>query len=1023
MNLKHHDLTTILVAESSRGVSTLAEVAGVETKASLPAEGSSAILLRWFWPVALLAVGIIAAVWSHFGLAHAEIEAIRQLTQAESTAAAKQLTAHIDSRLHAIARLTARHARTSQIYRATFEADVLAYVRDFADLRAISWTDATGVIQLVYPNKGNEKVAGMRPWDDPVRAKTLNDALKLETLRTTRVVNLRQGGRGVIAICPLIGAEGYRGTIGAVMQIEKLCRTGLTDFPADFALRVAEEGLCEYETMTLPDDMLRDWGRTSVVRLPGSQWELTVAPTPEFLRRSLTMRPWLAALSCLVVSICLAALAYFWHTAREQSRRLEKSNRSLEREIIERAAVADALRVSELHNRQAFVHAATGMAIVSPPGRFLLANPAMCQMLDRSPTELEGLTFHEVTHPDDLAANVTGMGQMMRGEIQTYEVEKRYLRPDGTLVWGVLNVSLIHDRDGQPLYFVAQIQDITARRQFETELIDSRQKLSAVIQMAGAVIVRFDADGTILDANHEAERVFGIGQPELIGQLAQCLFRGRAVHEEFQEHFQRVQAEGGIHQFEMTMTSAELGEVTLLWNLSRLSDSQRDRSDVIAVAHDLSARKQAEAAVIENNQKLTEAYARIERQAEELVFAREKAENASRAKGQFLANMSHEIRTPMNGIIGMSRLALDLELSEEATEHIRIIKQSADSLLVLINDILDFSKIEAGKLDLRPAPFSLRETLARTLEPLRFQAEQKDVSLNWSVAASLDDRLEADAGRIQQVLINLVGNAVKFTERGGVSVDVQLHDESEDRLELSVCVADTGIGIPLDKLQTIFMPFEQLDGSSTRRYAGTGLGLAIVGKLVELLGGTVWVQSDVERGSRFHFTCACRRVREVVVPGHIVEAKLSERPRQLLRILVAEDFKVNQLIVRRILENRGHSVTMVENGQEAVEAVSRETFDLILMDIQMPVLGGVEATEEIRRCEAGGLQRIPIIALTANAMLGNREQYEAAGMDGHLTKPYMPEDLLATIEQLVAGRNATVLAAVATEPSREYAGA
>ena len=342
--------------------------------------------------------------------------------------------------------------------------------------------------------------------------------------------------------------------------------------------------------------------------------------------------------------------------------------------------------------------------------------------------------------------------------------------------------------------------------------------------------------------------------------------------------------------------------------------------------------------------------------------------------------------------------------------------------MTLINDILDFSKIEAGKLDLRPVEFSLRETLARTLKPLQLHTDRKGITLEWQVAADVLDLLEADTGRLQQILINLVGNAIKFTERGHVKLSVERLAETDDELQLHFCVSDTGIGIPADKLRAIFAPFEQLDGSQTRKYAGTGLGLAIVSKLTELMGGTVWVQSEIGIGSRFHFTVLCRRVNSIVLPTPAIVETRPQQPPRSLRILVAEDYKVNQLIARRILEKRGHSVTVVENGAEAVDAVSHEAFDLVLMDIQMPVLGGIEATEEIRRREAGSFRHLPIVALTANAMQGDRDLYESIGMDDYISKPFQPEQLLETIARLVSQQDATVLAHIAVSQCGDRVG-
>ena len=1088
-------------------------------------------LAHWAKPVLLLLLGLVAGVWSHFTLSRAEIESIRQLTRATARAAAGQLSSHVQSRVQALDRLVARHARDRQMYRAKFEADALNHVRDFSDICEISWANVTGKIQVAVPVDRNTELKGATPWDDPVQKQARDESVRRATTRTSRVFDLRQGGRGVVAISPITGFEGDRGTVSAALRVGALCEIGLTDLPDGFALRVKAGGVSEFESESVSPEVWNQWEQTSRVTLPGPAWELSVTPTPEHIAKSLTWMPLLAGLSCVAVSIFLAGLTYFWRTAREQSRQLQAVNHRLEQEIVERATVTDALRVSESHNRLAFEHAATGSMICSSEGHFLQVNAAFCEILNRSVADLQQMTFREVVYPDDLSMCETLLQRFLDGEVSTTQFELRFSRPNGSIVLTQAYASLVRDQDGQPLYFVCQIMDITARRQFEFELTDSRQKLSAVIQMAGSVIVRFASDGTIKDINHEAERVLGIDRTGLINNDFHRLFPDETAIAEFGHLFQQVRDEGGVSKFEMSICTPDRGDVALLWNLSRSSIASGEHSEVIGIAHDLTDRKRAEekfrvlferstdahllfdetgiidcnnAAVdmlrcsdkqqllslhpaalspefqpdgrrslekcvemdriareqgfhrfewlhrrmdgedfsvevtlnpvtlngrpvllvvwhditeqklaaqilLDQNAKLTEAYVRIGAQSEELQAARERAENANRAKGQFLANVSHEIRTPMNGIIGMSQLALELDTGPDVAHHLTLIMQSADSLLSLVNDVLDFSKIEAGKLELRPIEFSLRESLAKTLEPLRFLAERKGVSLEWAVAANVTDYLQADAGRVQQVLINLVGNAIKFTDRGRVDIRVELRDECADNLELQVSVTDTGVGIPADKLQMIFTPFEQLDGSTTRKYGGTGLGLAIVSKLVELMGGAVWVQSEVGEGSHFHFTFSCRRSKSVVAP--VLANALSVMPAltRPLSVLVAEDYKVNQLIVQRILEKRGHCVTLVEDGQAAVDAVARETFDIVLMDIQMPVLGGVEATQEIRRREAGSLRRVPIIALTANVSDCDRELCLASGVSGYITKPFQPRSLLATIEQAVAHREAEIL--------------
>ncbi len=769
-------------------------------------------------------------------------------------------------------------------------------------------------------------------------------------------------------------------------------------------------------------------------------------------------------------------------------------------------------------------------------GRISFANRLLCEAFRRPLEEVLNRTDYDF-FPRDLAEKYRADDRRVVESRENFETTEEFEAANGERRFTHVVKTPVFDAVGNPVGVQGMFSDVTEKERAEIELHQTRARLQAVLNAATQMsVIATDMNGLIDVFNTGAERMLGYTADEMIGQQTPAIIhlenevrkRSEEMSLELGRPVQGIDvffenARQGKHdEREWTYVRKDGSHLTVNLVVTARRDRDQQIEGFLGIATDITSRKKAE---------------------EALRRAKEEAEAASRAKSDFLANMSHEIRTPLNAVIGMTELVCDTELTPTQREYLGMVQESGESLLAVINDILDFSKIEAGKLSLEEIPFNVREVLGDTMKSLALRAHRKRLELACHVAPDVPFAISGDPHRLRQIVINLVGNAIKFTEVGEVVLDVAMQQQINGSLELHFRVQDTGIGIPQNKLDTIFEAFEQADTTTTRRYGGTGLGLAIASSLVELMEGNIWVESDVGLGSVFHFTAWYRRasaesvatatsihppmlggLRVLIVDDNSTNRRIltemltnwamhplavsgvadaldelermsragtpyaliltdsnmpvqdgfelaeriqshrelcgsmimmltsadrsedlakcaqlgiaaylikpikqselldaivlavgadahasampaktttpkkqASRPRS---ILLAEDSLINQKLAIGLLERWGHTVTVANNGVEAVKLSGEKEFDLILMDVQMPELDGLDATLAIRARERDSGLHLPIVAMTAHAMKGDRERCLEVGMDGYVVKPIRAEQLFRQIEEI-----------------------
>ena len=573
----------------------------------------------------------------------------------------------------------------------------------------------------------------------------------------------------------------------------------------------------------------------------------------------------------------------------------------------------------------------------------------------------------ESIHPDD-RERVTR--EFERAGADPAQIEYRIVRPDGGLRWIWVRMFPVRTETGPPTRMIGIAQDCTERKQAES----MQAFLASIVESSDDSIVGTDLNGRIMSWNQGAEKLFGYTAGEAIGKLITMLFP-QDRQKDYVQVLNRIRRQEHVERFESVRVAKDGKPIPVLTIVSPIRDRSGRLQGVSAIYRDMTTEKKAAA---------------------ELLRAKEAAEAASQAKSTFLATMSHEIRTPMNGILGMTELVLDSDVTDDQRESLDLVRLSTESLLAVINDILDFSKIEAGKLDFEAIPFDFRESLGETMKTLGFRAYQKGLELIYEVHPDVPAVLVGDPGRLRQILVNLVGNAIKFTERGEILVKVELESLTPESACLHYSVRDTGVGIPPEKHQKIFEAFSQADDSMTRKYGGTGLGLTICGRLVDMMSGRIWVESEAGQGSTFHFTT------NLSVPSESLAKATRMQPEELrgLPVLVVDDNLTNRRVMVGLLTQWGMKPMAVDGGRAALLALESakqagRPFALVLLDGQMPELDGFDLA--LRLQEHPDWVGATIMMLTSADQLGDGARCRSLGISAYLVKPVRQSELLSKI--------------------------
>jgi len=662
---------------------------------------------------------------------------------------------------------------------------------------------------------------------------------------------------------------------------------------------------------------------------------------------------------------------------KEKRGKIKYIDGSIEDISLQKNLEKESLESKELF-KTVFNNTAAAITVTDKDEKIVAWNPFTERLLGMEQNDLFNKPVKDLYPPQEWR-RMRGFRIRKKGLLS--DIETLMYKRDGTLLDVNISISVLKDAEGKVIGSIGISRDITSQKLAERKIKESENKIRIILDNSAAGITLIDENELIVSWNKYTEEMLGLTGGDLYMKHVSILYP-KIEWDKIRE--ENIRKTGSKHHMETKVQKKNGDVIDIDLSINVLRDSHNNIVGSVGIMQDITQQKRVQ---------------------EMLLQAKLVAEEASSAKSLFLANMSHEVRTPMNTIMGMIDLTLDTSLNEEQRDNLVVVREAAENLLGLINDILDLSRVESGKIKLESIDFHLHNIAKSVCKGMSVLASDKNLELDLDVDPKVPELIIGDPVRLRQVLINLINNAIKFTHKGKIAIEIKVVSVSKGEIMLMFSVCDEGIGIPKDKQDRIFDVFSQADDSTTRRFGGTGLGLAISKRLVDMMGGRIWVESEELKGSTFYFT-ACFKTLEGRPAAIVADKGQDQQGTQEagsnddlgnLKILLAEDNVVNQKIAMRLLQNQGWEVDGVENGQEVLDRLEKRRYDVVLMDANMPVLDGLETTKIIRKNEEKTGKHIPIIALTARAMEDDRNNCLQSGMDDYVVKPIDRKKLYETI--------------------------